>query len=399
MLQLVVVVCVLLAFVINTCVGLNPILLVPGASGSAFESSPTGQNDWTRLWAAISRDLHMDTFLADMSMVYDPVLNTFTNRTGLEVRQLDFGGTGGVDYLDKVAGKGVVGTDYLEKMIAYFEKNAGYKRGVTIRAAPYDWRMATNHPQLVWWWVQVKALIEDMFADAGNSKVVVISHCYGGTTFSYWLPLQSQEWKDKYIKAHVVIAAPFEGVGIALEGVVSGTNDGYEFWGWSPIPLLKMRETMRTWGSVAAMLPTHNWGNVILVSSNTRNYTAKDLKQLFLDSGAYNESAMYDDTRVFEDYAAPGVWVSCHGAYNTPTPVGFSYPTGDFDQQAVPWFGDGDGTVAVSSAGYCNRWKGAEKTPFTMTWWDGIGHISLVKHEPFHEWLLTNVINGSAPSV
>ena len=43
----------------------------------------------------------------------------------------------------------------MEKMIAYFEDNGGYERNVNIRAAPYDWRMATNHEQMAYFWVEV----------------------------------------------------------------------------------------------------------------------------------------------------------------------------------------------------------------------------------------------------
>ena len=49
----------------------------------------------------------------------------------------------------------MIGTDYMEDMIEYFETYGGYQRNVNIRAAPYDWRMATDHPQMENFWVQV----------------------------------------------------------------------------------------------------------------------------------------------------------------------------------------------------------------------------------------------------
>ena len=53
---------------------------------------------------------------------------------------------------------------------------------------------------------EVQELIEEMYSDAGNMPVVIISHCYGVTSFAYWLGSMDQAWKEKFIKAFVPVA-------------------------------------------------------------------------------------------------------------------------------------------------------------------------------------------------
>ena len=66
--------------------------------------------------------------------MYDETSNTVTNAPGVETRVPGFGNTDTVDHLDT------------DNIVAYFSPMTdtlvswGYKRGVTVRAAPYDFR-------------------------------------------------------------------------------------------------------------------------------------------------------------------------------------------------------------------------------------------------------------------
>ena len=71
---------------------------------------------------------------------YNEFTNTYSNRTGVEMTVPDFGGTSAVECLSKYCVKIV---KYLKDMVDYFVAR-GYKRGVDIRAAPYDWRLAAG---------------------------------------------------------------------------------------------------------------------------------------------------------------------------------------------------------------------------------------------------------------
>ena len=75
------------------------------------------------------------------SLVYNSAANNYSNASGVEVRTPGFGGTETVEYLD--ADKGSTMIPYWHAFVNYFVK-LGYERNKTIRAAPYDWRLAAG---------------------------------------------------------------------------------------------------------------------------------------------------------------------------------------------------------------------------------------------------------------
>ena len=68
---------------------------------------------------------------------WDATSNTYSNNAGVTIRPKDFGGTGGVEYL-------ALFKPYFHNFVDYFVNELGYKRGSSIRAAPYDWRLAAG---------------------------------------------------------------------------------------------------------------------------------------------------------------------------------------------------------------------------------------------------------------
>ena len=59
----------------------------------------------------------------------------------MEIRVPGFGGTSSVEYLDPGIMKNIL--PYFHDTVKYFV-DRGYKRGETIRGAPYDWRLAAG---------------------------------------------------------------------------------------------------------------------------------------------------------------------------------------------------------------------------------------------------------------
>lgn len=73
-------------------------------------------------------------------MKYNPHTNEFTNRyDGVTIEVPGFGDTRTVEYLTPIIKR----IPYLKKFVNYFVAR-GYKRGVSIRAAPFDWRLAAG---------------------------------------------------------------------------------------------------------------------------------------------------------------------------------------------------------------------------------------------------------------
>ena len=68
--------------------------------------------------------------------LYNSTDDTYSNNTGVEVRVPGFGDTRTVEFLDYSPP-----IPYFNTFVDYFVAR-GYERGSTIRAAPYDWRLA-----------------------------------------------------------------------------------------------------------------------------------------------------------------------------------------------------------------------------------------------------------------
>ena len=72
---------------------------------------------------------------------YDSATSSYSDAAGVEVRAPGFGDTNTVEYLDTEGGM------LLDGSFAFFNYfvERGYERGKTIRAAPYDWRLAPGN--------------------------------------------------------------------------------------------------------------------------------------------------------------------------------------------------------------------------------------------------------------
>ncbi len=76
-------------------------------------------------------------------LLYDASTNSFHNNTNVKIHVPGFGDTNGVEYMST----GLVNlAPYFHKAVVYFVER-GYERGKTIRAAPYDWRLAAGNLQ------------------------------------------------------------------------------------------------------------------------------------------------------------------------------------------------------------------------------------------------------------
>ncbi len=73
---------------------------------------------------------------------YDKSSNTYQNESNFDVQVLGFGDTNTVEYSVK-HGKKMM-KEYFKPFIKHFTR-CGYEKGVSIRAAPYDWRMAAGN--------------------------------------------------------------------------------------------------------------------------------------------------------------------------------------------------------------------------------------------------------------
>ncbi len=71
---------------------------------------------------------------------YDANTNSYHNNTEVKIHVPGFGGTSSIEYLIPGLSKSI---EYFHGMVEYFV-DRDYKRGNTIRGAPYDWRLAAG---------------------------------------------------------------------------------------------------------------------------------------------------------------------------------------------------------------------------------------------------------------
>ena len=73
-------------------------------------------------------------------LVFDPTTDSFHDNNKVKIKVPGFGDTSSVEYLNPGL---IYKRAYLNEMVDYFVDRE-YKRGKTIRAAPYDWRLAAG---------------------------------------------------------------------------------------------------------------------------------------------------------------------------------------------------------------------------------------------------------------
>lgn len=61
------------------------------------------------------------------------------------------------------------------------------------------------------YFVDLKLLVEDTYRKNGNQSVMLIAHSMGGPMSLYFLNLQTQQWKDQYIKRLVTLSGAWGG--------------------------------------------------------------------------------------------------------------------------------------------------------------------------------------------
>ena len=96
---------------------------------------------------------------------YDVSTNSYYNNSHVKIHVPGFGKTSGVEYLDP----GLIDLiPYMHDMVEYFV-DRGYVRGKSIRAAPYDWRLAAGMHELLYIFI----LYSEFFQSNGILMIMI----------------------------------------------------------------------------------------------------------------------------------------------------------------------------------------------------------------------------------
>ncbi len=215
---------------------------------------------------------------------------------------------------------------------------------------------------------RLKSMIEDMYNTNGNTKVTLVAHSMGGLVSLHFLTGFSeinQAWKDKYIHAYVTLSAAWSGGAASVQSVVSGYHGipdlllfAYYLISDFIVPI------GRTFESIPWLFPKPSvFGNDVLISTPSKQYTANDYEQLFRDINAPTVYRAFEGVQgILPNYPAPNVSTYCFYGVGTPTPENFTYskdltPGNVIGLRPVVTNGDGDGSVNTISSRVCHRWS------------------------------------------
>ncbi|KAM4722985.1 phosphatidylcholine-sterol acyltransferase [Rhinophrynus dorsalis] len=358
-----------------------PVVLVPGCFGNQLEAKVDKEDvvnwmcyrktdDYFTLWLNLKMflPLGVDCWIDNIRVVYNRTTRTASNAPGVEIHVPGFGETYSVEYLDKSKLAG-----YLHTLVQNLVNN-GYVRDETVRAAPYDWRIAPNGQKE--YFDKLKHLIEEM-SEQYNKPVFIIGHSLGNLYLLYFLINQPQQWKDKYVKGFISLGAPWGGAVKPLLVLMSGDNHGIPM-----VSNIKIREEQRMTTTNPWMIPTNlGWPEShVFISTPSYNYTYKDYKRLFEDIGFEDGWYMWEDTKgLLEGLPPPGVDVYC--IYGTGIPTAETYIYGEGFPNEPPLdikYSDGDDTVHKRSMELCKKWHGEQDKKVHVFELEGLDHLSMV---------------------
>ncbi|KAJ8012930.1 hypothetical protein DPEC_G00048000 [Dallia pectoralis] len=360
-----------------------PVLIVPGSAGNQLEAkidkssrvhwmSYKKSDDFFTLWIDLNMfmPIGFQCWVDNIRIVYNSTTRKTSNPSGVTVRVPGFGQTYTVEFLDKNKLSG-----YFHAMVSHLV-NMGYVRDETVRAAPYDFRVAPNEQET--YFAQLKKLVEHMY-EQYQQPIYFLSHSLGSKFVLYFLNQQTSTWKDCYIKGFISLGAPWGGASKLFRVLASGDNLG--------IPLIsniKIREQQRMASTNPWMLPFEEvWPtDHTFVSTPSFNYTQKDYKRFFKDIDFEDGWYMWEDTRkLTAGLPPPGVETYCFYGVGLPTPVTYVYDDKFPNADPVDYvYGDGDDTANSLSMGLCKRWIGKQAQPVHVKEFKALPHSDIVSN-------------------
>ncbi|GIX81725.1 phospholipase A2 group XV [Caerostris extrusa] len=295
----------------------SPVILVPGDGGSQIEAlldkpetvhyfCNKKSDNWFNLWLNLELLVPyvVDCWVDNMRLVYDNTTRTTSNAPGVSIRVPGFGNTSSVDWLDPSQ---ISPSAYFINIIQMLVTE-GYRRGIDVRGAPYDFRKGPN--ELIDYFNDVKNLTENTFDINSETPVTLVCHSMGCPLMSYFLNQQTQAWKDRYIKGLVSLGGAWGGAVKAMKTFASGENLGVYV-----ISQINVRKEQRTSPSLAYMMPSDLlWApNEIVMITDKMNYTIKDFYNFFQDIDFPIGYEMVKDMHPYAHTSLnpPGVEVHC----------------------------------------------------------------------------------------
>ncbi|XP_068689438.1 lysosomal phospholipase A and acyltransferase-like [Montipora foliosa] len=373
----------------------TPVILVPGSGGSQLEAKlnkPTVSHWYCRqktshyftLWVQISLMLPfaINCWVDNMKLVFDKNTNKVKNAPGVDIRVPGFGDTNTIEHLDQ-NGLVMYFAPLVTRLVSW-----GYERGVTVRAAPYDYRYGPESQAE--YYTKLKHLIEETYSTNENKKITLMTHSLGSVLTLVFLNKQTSSWKDKYILQWIAMAGPFGGSFEEFRLYINGNTLFVPHFILNP---LTVRREQRTDTSNIYLLPSPElWsGDEVLVKTPKRNYTVNNYDHFFEDIGFPLGKQLRKLVGNFTyplSAHAPNVTVYCLLGSGVPTAERFSFGEGEWwNTLPEETYGDGDGVVNLRSLRACDKWDQRQVFPVTIKQFPSVGHIEMLADEGLHNYV------------
>lgn len=267
--------------IMSTSMTRHSVIVIPGFGASLIDVKLDRRSlttDWTTIsWSNMSKYLKDEEF----KRIYDRKTRRTTNPEGVETRISKWG--------DSYTLKS------MSKLVTALEE-VGYKKGIDILSAPYDYRLSSN--EMEDYFTRLVTMVEDTYAQNGNKPMIIISHALGCLHTYYFLKNTDKLWKKKYVKSWIGLSCRFGGTIHALKNLADGG-------------------LMSTFPSTYYMLPDSEvWMDSTIMMVNDgqkeRTYSSKNMIEIFQLLNNTNGYQVWTNTRdIFHGYQHPEVEVHC----------------------------------------------------------------------------------------
>lgn len=387
---------------------LPPVILIPGFAGSLLDVSvDENQNmpkcanqritNSTRLWIdtfffmPIRRPRAVDCFYDQMALNWNKTTNRYASHEGVTIDpvghsgQGSYGGIDGCDYLARILGYKAV--SYYGKLAQNLERN-GYRRGVNLFAAPYDWRIPINaNPD----YMKLLGELIEKVSSENKQPAIIVGHSMGNLIANHFLSSQSDAWKHKNVQGMISIAAPWGGAPKALREVLSGDTVIGGHWYQKIFGIFdrhKVATLFRNFGSLYMMFPADKvWGETDLVyfEEDQEAFKAKEIEKMLSYLGLDHEMVT-KTSPVLGLMNPPGVPLYCFNGRGLITETHYAYKSRDTGAHPQVYCSEGDGTVPAISYRLCDsmEWRMNNRGhPITYKEYYGLEHTGILQDEDF----------------
>ncbi|KAF5406115.1 Phosphatidylcholine-sterol acyltransferase (Lecithin-cholesterol acyltransferase)/ Phospholipase A [Paragonimus heterotremus] len=349
----------------------HPIILIPGAGGSRAYARLKNDSHASpsQLWLNMKDLLSPERLTELFQLRFDSKLNRSYDNENYEITFPGWGDTYSVEYLDER--QHLFGL-YFRTLVGALVKDPFFKRNITIRGAPYDFRRTLNENQ--WFLQALRQLIEDTYTGSGSARVVLVAHSLGSLYVNSFLRMQTPNWKKKHIKAYIAVSSPFGGTMRTPKASASG--DILSVFVGNP---MAFRNLQRSFPSLPFVAPgLRLWSaNETIVIAPKRNYTAHDIEQFFDGIGYTDGYQMMELGKAGQDFFEGPTHVDevyCIYGTQKPTLEQLIYDSSFPDQNPQVVEGDGDGSVNLRSLEVCRGWKNVKEIIFP-----GAEHLTILR--------------------